>query len=102
MFIALSSLDVGEGQKNLMKLAERMIKSYDEIFSSCDENQWMPLSIHGGEDIFAKTSMNLDVPGTPRGVSVMISTSVWLPIPQNDLFKFFRAGENRWKVLFKS
>ncbi|KAM3286991.1 homeobox-leucine zipper protein PROTODERMAL FACTOR 2-like [Capsicum chacoense] len=93
----LRDINVGEGQKNLMKLAERMIKSYDEIFNSCNENQWMPLSIHGGEDIFAKTSMNLDVPGTPRGVSVMISTSVWLPIPQNDLFKFFRAGENRWK-----
>lgn len=92
-------LDVGEGQKNLMKLAERTIKSYNTIFSSCTENQWMPLSIHGGEDIFVKTNMNLDAPGTPRGVAVTISTSVWLPIPQNDIFKFLRAGENRFKVL---
>ncbi|XP_055807059.1 homeobox-leucine zipper protein MERISTEM L1-like [Solanum dulcamara] len=93
----LQDNNVGEGQKNLMKLAERTIKSYNTIFSSCRENQWMPLSIHGGEDIFIKTNMNLDAPGTPRGVAVMISTSLWLPIPQNDIFKFLRAGENRWK-----
>ncbi|MCD7463234.1 hypothetical protein HAX54_050192 [Datura stramonium] len=88
---------IGEGQKNLMKLAERTIRSYNAIFSSCSENQWMPLSIHGGEDIYVKTSMNLDDPGTPRGVAVTISTSVWLPIPQHHVFKFLRAGENRFK-----
>lgn len=102
VFIALSSIfvDIGKGQKNLMKLAERTIKSFNSIYSSCNENQWMPLSIQGGEDIFVKTNMNLDAPGTPRGVVVMISTSVWLPIPQNNVFKFLRAGGNRWKVLF--
>ncbi|XP_025883585.2 homeobox-leucine zipper protein PROTODERMAL FACTOR 2-like [Solanum lycopersicum] len=89
--------NIGKGQKNLMKLAERTIKSFNSIYSSCNENQWMPLSIQGGEDIFVKTNMNLDAPGTPRGVVVMISTSVWLPIPQNNVFKFLRAGGNRWK-----
>ncbi|CAN4117784.1 unnamed protein product [Withania somnifera] len=93
----LQDNNIGKGQKNLTKLAERMIRSYNAIFSSCSENQWMPLSIHGGEDIFVKTSMNLDAPGIPRGVAVMISTSLWLPISQHDVFKFLRAGENRWK-----
>ncbi|XP_059295180.1 homeobox-leucine zipper protein PROTODERMAL FACTOR 2-like [Lycium ferocissimum] len=93
----LQDINIGEGQKNLMKLAERMIRSYNDIFISCSENQWMPLGIHGGEDIFVKTSMNLDDPGTPRGVAVTISTSVWVPIPQNDVFQFLRAGANRCK-----
>ncbi|KAK4363886.1 hypothetical protein RND71_015244 [Anisodus tanguticus] len=97
----LQDNNLGEGRRNLVKLAERMIGSYNAIFSSCSENQWMPLPIHGGEDIFVKTSLNLDDPGTPRGVSVSISASVWLPIPQNDVFEFLRAGDNhcKWDLL---
>ncbi|XP_075083153.1 homeobox-leucine zipper protein PROTODERMAL FACTOR 2-like isoform X1 [Nicotiana tabacum] len=93
----LQDNNIEEGRKNLMKLAERMVRSYNAIFSSCNENQWMPLRIQGGGNNFAKTSLNLDARGTPRGVAVTISTSVWLPIPQKDVFEFLRAGENRCK-----
>ncbi|OIT40138.1 homeobox-leucine zipper protein protodermal factor 2 [Nicotiana attenuata] len=93
----LQDNNIEKGRKNLVKLAERMVRSYNAIFSSCSENQWMPLRIQGGGDIFVKTGLNLDARGTPRGVAVTISTSVWLPIPQKDVFEFLRAGDNRCK-----
>ncbi|KAL3503456.1 hypothetical protein ACH5RR_037905 [Cinchona calisaya] len=89
------------GNKNLLKLAGRMVRSYNANMSSYSENPWRLLPIISAEDILVKTSFNLDDPGSPHGVSVTIATSVWLQIPQKDVFNFLCNTNNRkkWDVL---
>nr|GMD97968.1 homeobox-leucine zipper protein PROTODERMAL FACTOR 2-like [Ipomoea batatas] len=85
------------GNKNMLKLAQRMVKCYARNISPCSDNSWMPLPISGAEEIFVKMSTNLDDPRLPQGVAITISTSVWLPIPQTHLFEFLRNRSNRGK-----
>ncbi|VFQ67299.1 unnamed protein product [Cuscuta campestris] len=94
----------GAGNKNLLKLTQRMVRRYCRNVS---ERSWvaLPISDGTGEEIFVKASMNNleDDPnkGLPLGVSLTICTTVRVPIPQNHLFGFLSNGcnRNKWDLL---
>lgn len=80
-----------------------MVRSYNANITSCLENSWRPLPINGAESILVKTSFNKDDdPGVPQGVSVTISTSVWFPFQQVDMFNFLSNVQNRNKVTLEN
>ncbi|VFQ82551.1 unnamed protein product [Cuscuta campestris] len=94
----------GAGNKNLLKLTQRMVRHYCRNVS---ERSWVALPISdetAGEEIFVKASMNVlegDPEGLPLGVALTICTTVLIPIPQNHLFDFLSNGcnRNKWDLL---
>ncbi|XP_020553953.1 homeobox-leucine zipper protein PROTODERMAL FACTOR 2-like isoform X2 [Sesamum indicum] len=91
----------GAARTGLLKLAQRMVRQFNSNICSNVESVWRPLPVPGAEEILIKTSFNLDDPQIPRGVTVTVATSVWLPVKQNDVFSFLHSGYNRnkWDVL---
>ncbi|CAK9168578.1 unnamed protein product [Ilex paraguariensis] len=89
------------GATSLLKLAERMVRCFNWNVSASTENPWRPLTVPGAEDILVRTSCNLDDPGTPRGVAITFATSVWLPVPPENVFDFLCCGKCRsqWDIL---
>ncbi|KAI3882154.1 hypothetical protein MKX03_024397 [Papaver bracteatum] len=91
------------GMKNMLKLAQRMTQSF------C--NGVCPSSVHGwnrfistanvDEDVRLMTRTSINDPGIPAGVVMNATTSVWLPISQEELFDFLRDEQSRsqWDVL---
>ncbi|KAL2496285.1 homeobox-leucine zipper protein PROTODERMAL FACTOR 2-like [Forsythia ovata] len=92
---------LGASAKSLLNLAERMVRGFNANICSNQENAWRPLPIAGAQDILIKTSLNIDQPGIPCGVSVTIATSLHLHVQQNDVFDFLRCEQNRnkWDIL---
>ncbi|KAL2476260.1 Homeobox-leucine zipper protein PROTODERMAL FACTOR 2 [Abeliophyllum distichum] len=97
----LTKPGLGASGKSLQNLAERMVRSFNANICSNQENAWRPLPIAGAQDILIKTSLNIDHPGIPCGVSVTIATSLHLHVQQNDVFDFLRCEQNRnkWDIL---
>ncbi|KAL2496159.1 Homeobox-leucine zipper protein PROTODERMAL FACTOR 2 [Forsythia ovata] len=97
----LTKPGLGASAKSLLNLAERMVRGFNANICSNQENAWRPLPIAGAQDILIKTSLNIDHPGIPCGVSVTIATSLHLHVQQNDVFDFLRCEQNRnkWDIL---
>ncbi|GAA0174739.1 homeodomain transcription factor [Lithospermum erythrorhizon] len=93
--------DIGNEWKGVLKLGERMLRSYHSNVNSSLDIRWRPMPLSGGEDILVRTNFNEDDPGIPKVVTLNIATSVWLPIHQDHLFNFFCDGRNRskWDLL---
>ncbi|KAA8523713.1 hypothetical protein F0562_010136 [Nyssa sinensis] len=89
------------GRRNLMRLADRMMRGYYGSISASCESPWRRLPMTGAEGIMVMASYNLDDPGTPRGDALTVATSVWLPVPPKDVFDFLRDGSarNQWDLL---
>ncbi|CAI9784189.1 unnamed protein product [Fraxinus pennsylvanica] len=96
-----SRVRLGVSGISLLNLAERMVRSFNANICSNQENKWRQLPIEGAQDILIKTSLNVDNPGVPRGVSVTIATSLHLHVRQRDVFDFLRCDQNRnkWDIL---
>lgn len=82
----LLSTGAGADRNGILKLAERNFNF--NIFSSM-ESAWRAVTLPGADEILMKTS----------GAAVLIATSVWLPVKQNQVFNFLKNEPNRSKVL---
>ncbi|XP_074343336.1 homeobox-leucine zipper protein ROC1-like isoform X1 [Apium graveolens] len=93
--------DNSDGRKRLLQLSQRISRSYNEAVRGSTENHWQPLPTTNGENILVKTSFNVDNPGHPHGVIITVATSLKLPVPLIDVFKFPNYGSNRskWDIL---
>ncbi|CAA3030029.1 homeobox-leucine zipper PROTODERMAL FACTOR 2-like [Olea europaea subsp. europaea] len=92
---------LGTSGNSLLNLAERMVRSFNANICSNQENKWRQVPIEVAQDTLIKTSLNIDKPGVPCGVSVTIATSLHLHVRQSDVFHFFRCEQNRnkWDIL---
>ncbi|CAL5405651.1 unnamed protein product [Camellia sinensis] len=92
-----------DGRKNLLILADRMMRSYhSSVSSSPIENLWQPIPVDGGEDIMVTTKHNFgDDSQTPVGVYVTVATTIWVPAQPRHVFHFLRNGDHRnmWDLL---
>ncbi|XP_058220003.1 homeobox-leucine zipper protein PROTODERMAL FACTOR 2-like [Rhododendron vialii] len=92
-----------DGRKSILKLADRMTRSYHAGVSSTasPENTWKPIPISGAGDVLVTTSYNDDDPETPRGVSITVATTIWLPNQPKNVFEFLRNEDHRsqWDLL---
>lgn len=88
-----------DGRKSILKLADRMMRSYHAGVSASPENVWKPIPIPGAEDILVTTRYSEDDPQTPRGVCITVATTIWLPNHPSNVFEFLRNGDHRRQVL---
>ncbi|THG15810.1 hypothetical protein TEA_023670 [Camellia sinensis var. sinensis] len=102
-FMDESVMILRDGRKNLLMLADRMMRSYhSSVSSSPIENLWQPIPVDGGEDIMVTTKHNFgDDSQTPVGVYVTVATTIWVPAQPRHVFHFLRNGDHRnmWDLL---
>ncbi|KAE8734906.1 putative CTD small phosphatase-like protein 2 [Hibiscus syriacus] len=92
------------GRESMLKVAEKMTRKFFMNISSCTENAWMGLpSNFGAEDVRFRFGNTLTVPGKPPSNTLIITTSVQVPVPVNVLFDFLRNEHSRhkWDLLSK-
>ncbi|CAH9106092.1 unnamed protein product [Cuscuta europaea] len=105
-FLALRSIpdeviNAPEGRRNMMNLSQRMVKGFCEILSMSDRVDF-PHVTHminnGGVRISLRRSNGS---GQPGGLVVCAATSLWLPLPSEQLFNFFMDEKLRgeWDAL---
>ncbi|XP_048322649.2 homeobox-leucine zipper protein ROC2 isoform X2 [Ziziphus jujuba] len=89
------------GRTSLLKLSERMMRSFFADVGGGTLNNWtsLPLSCAEGIKVMAKNSM--DDPGKPPGTTLVFATSLGLSAPPKKLFNFLRQGDSRpkWDIL---
>ncbi|XP_022714992.1 homeobox-leucine zipper protein GLABRA 2-like [Durio zibethinus] len=89
------------GRKSILKLAQRMTRSFCYAIGASSYHTWNKVSGKTGEDIRVSSRKNLNDPGEPLGVIVCAVSSVWLPVSPNLLFDFLRdeARRNEWDIM---
>ncbi|KAJ9552887.1 hypothetical protein OSB04_016932 [Centaurea solstitialis] len=100
-----SSHDLGgvpstEGKRSMMKLSQRMVNNFCSSINPSNGHQWTSLSGLNEFEVRAILHKSND-PGQPNGMVLSASTTIWLPVPPQNVFDFFRDGRTRaqWDVL---
>nr|GLL35367.1 homeobox-leucine zipper protein HDG11 [Ipomoea trifida] len=101
-----SSRDLGgvipsaEGKRSMMKLAQRMVNNFCGSVNPSNGHHWTTLSGANEFEVRATLQKSTD-PGQPNGVVISAATTIWLPIPPQLVFNFFRDERTRpqWDVL---
>ncbi|CAH9138950.1 unnamed protein product [Cuscuta epithymum] len=84
-------INAPEGRRNMMHLSQRMVKGFCEVLSMSDRVDYM---INNG-------GVRISLRGQPGGLVVCAATSLWLPLPTEQLFNFFMDEKLRgeWDAL---
>lgn len=86
-------------KSEVLKLAERMGRSFFAGVTTSTEHMWHTSSCGAGDDIRVMTSKSLSDPGRPPGMVLCAATSFWVPVPPKTIFDFLRDENTRTKVL---
>ncbi|XP_014505752.1 homeobox-leucine zipper protein HDG11-like [Vigna radiata var. radiata] len=91
-----------EGKRSMMKLAQRMVTNFCASISASAGHRWTTLSGSGMNEIGVRVTVHKSTdPGQPNGVVLSAATTIWLPIPPQTVFNFFKDEKKRpqWDVL---
>ncbi|KAK6934958.1 START domain [Dillenia turbinata] len=83
-----------EARKNMMKLAQRMIKTFCVNISSSGGQSWTALS-DSADDTVRITTRNITEPGQPNGVILSAVSTTWLPHPHFQVFDLITDERRR-------
>ncbi|KAK7291321.1 hypothetical protein RIF29_06366 [Crotalaria pallida] len=89
-----------EGKRSMMKLAQRMITNFCASIGTSASHRWT--TITGLNELGVRISVHKSSdPGQPNGVVLSAATTIWLPIPPQIVFNFFKDERKRpqWDVL---
>ncbi|OIW20075.1 hypothetical protein TanjilG_00556 [Lupinus angustifolius] len=95
-----SVIPSAEGKRSMMKLAQRMITNFCASISTSASHRWTTVS--GMDEIGVRVTVHSSSdPGQPNGVVLSAATTIWLPIPPQIVFNFFKDERKRpqWDVL---
>ncbi|PHT53491.1 Homeobox-leucine zipper protein HDG12 [Capsicum baccatum] len=89
-----------QGKRSMMKLAQRMVRNFCTSVNPSNGHQWSTISGLNEFEVRATLQKSTD-PGQPNGVVISAATTIWLPIPPQHVFNFFRDERTRpqWDVL---
>ncbi|XP_055826666.1 homeobox-leucine zipper protein HDG11 [Solanum dulcamara] len=89
-----------DGKRSMMKLAQRMVSNFCASVNPSNGHQWNTISGLNEFEVRATLQKSTD-PGQPNGVVISAATTIWLPIPPQHVFNFFRDERTRpqWDVL---
>lgn len=90
------------GMRSLLKLSERMVRSFCSELSASATNKWraLPRSRANNRDttLMMNTTFNKDDHGKPLAATVVFATSVELPATPKKVFDFLSHEESRTRV----
>ncbi|CAN4099205.1 unnamed protein product [Withania somnifera] len=89
-----------EGKTSMMKVAQRMVRSFCASINPSNGHQWNNISTLDEFEVRATLQKCTD-PGQPNGVVISAASTVWLPVPPQHVFNFIRDERTRpqWDVL---
>ncbi|KAJ7943866.1 Homeobox-leucine zipper protein [Quillaja saponaria] len=86
-----------EARKNLMRLAQRMVRTFSlNISTSCGQS-WTALSDSPDDTVRITTRKNTE-PGQPIGVILSAVSTTWLPYSHYQVFDLLKDGHRRSKL----
>ncbi|KAI4314515.1 hypothetical protein L6164_027417 [Bauhinia variegata] len=83
-----------EARKNLMKLAQRMIRVFSQNMSTSGGQSWTALS-DSPEDTVRITTRKITEPGQPNGVILSAISTTWLHYSHTHIFDLLREERRR-------
>ncbi|KAI4328035.1 hypothetical protein L6164_020431 [Bauhinia variegata] len=83
-----------EARKNLMKLAQRMIRMFSQNMSTSGGQSWTAIS-DSPEDTVRITTRKITEPGQPNGVILSAISTTWLPYSHTHIFDLLRDERRR-------
>ena len=86
-----------EARRNLMKLAQRMIRTFCVNISSSSGLMWTALS-DSPDDTVRITTRKISEPGQPNGLILCAVSTTWLPYPHGHVFDLLRDERRRSQV----
>ena len=86
-----------EARKNLMKLAQRMIRTFCVNISSSSGLIWTALS-DSPDDTVRITTRKISEPGQPNGLILCAVSTTWLPYSHCQVFDLLRDERRRSQV----
>lgn len=86
-----------EARRNLMKLAQRMIRTFCVNMSTSSSQSWTALS-DSPEDTVRITTRKITEPGQPNGVILSAVSTTWLPYSHYQVFDLLRDEHRRSQV----
>ncbi|GAA0175340.1 homeodomain transcription factor [Lithospermum erythrorhizon] len=90
-----------EGKKNMLKLAERMVKSFCAGVGASTAHTWTTLSGSGSDAVRVMARKSVYESGKQPGIILRAATSFWLPVPSKRVFDFLHDENSRteWDIL---
>ncbi|CAL0314171.1 unnamed protein product [Lupinus luteus] len=83
-----------EARKNLMSLAQRMIRTFSLNMSTSSGQSWTAIS-DSPEDTVRITTRKITERGQPNGVILGAVSTIWLPYPHTKVFDLLRDERHR-------
>ncbi|KAK1404528.1 Homeodomain GLABROUS 11 [Heracleum sosnowskyi] len=89
------------GKRSMMKLAQRMVNNFCSIINLPNSQQWTALSGTVNEFEVRANLHRFANLGQPHGMVLSAAATIWLPLPPQIVFNFFRDERTRpqWDVL---
>ncbi|PNY15178.1 homeobox-leucine zipper protein HDG11-like [Trifolium pratense] len=88
-----------EGKRSMMKLAQRMVTNFCASISASASHRWTTLSALN--EIGVRVTVRKSTDPGQSGVVLSAATTIWLPLPPQTVFNFFKDERKRpqWDVL---
>ncbi|XP_031376420.1 homeobox-leucine zipper protein HDG5-like isoform X2 [Punica granatum] len=83
-----------EARRNLMRLSQRMIRTFCINISTSGGQSWTAIS-DSGDDTVRVTTRKITEPGQPNGVVLAAVSSTWLPYPHYQVFDLLKDERRR-------
>ena len=97
----LTVIPSSEARKNLMNLAQRMIRTFSVNISTSSGQSWTALS-ESSDDTVRITTRKITEPGQPNGVILSAVSTTWLPHPHYHVFDLLRDERRRSQVSIRT
>lgn len=82
----------------MLKLAERMARSFCSGVGASTAHAWTTLATTGSDDVRVMTRKSMDDPGRPPGIVLSAATSFWIPVAPKRVFDFLKDENSRSEV----
>ncbi|KAK7283660.1 hypothetical protein RIF29_13339 [Crotalaria pallida] len=88
------------GKRGMLKITQQITNSFFSGVCPSAAHQWEPLQFEALDDSM-KIMARKTVTGEPDGIVLSAATSVWLPVPQQNLFDYLSDERSRtdWDVM---
>uniref|UniRef100_A0A2P2KPD2 HD-Zip IV C-terminal domain-containing protein n=1 Tax=Rhizophora mucronata TaxID=61149 RepID=A0A2P2KPD2_RHIMU len=94
LVLALVVIPSPEARKNVMRLAQRMTRTFCSNISTSNCQSWTALS-DSLDDTVRITTRKITEPGQPNGVILCAVSTTWLPYPHYQVFNLLRDEQQR-------
>ncbi|KAI3420573.1 uncharacterized protein J3R85_012655, partial [Psidium guajava] len=93
-WLAVLQRQCERARKNLMRLAQRMIRTFSSNISTSGGQSWTALS-DSSESTIRITTRKITAPGQPNGVVLAAVSTTWLPYPHHHVFELLKDERRR-------